>query len=208
MVKVVLFDIDGTLIDSLESNFLFFKKLMEVAGYPPPTREEYVPIFHKPTWDVIPILTGVHDEKEIKRIWDLAHDPAVKVMPPIVNEGVEETIALLSKEYPLGIVTSRIKTHLYEPPLDTLKRYISVTVAYEDTKEHKPHPEPLLSAAIQFNVSPEECVYIGDAETDRDAARAAGMRFVFYNRVNGKLLDGSDAVANHFRDIPAVLKTL
>lgn len=52
---------------------------------------------------------------------------------------------------------------------------LPVLVAYHDTARHKPLPDPLLEGARRLGVLPERCVHIGDAGTDDQAARAAGM---------------------------------
>jgi pyrophosphatase PpaX len=52
---------------------------------------------------------------------------------------------------------------------------IDVVAGQDEVTHHKPHPEPLLYAARQLGVSPADCVYVGDATVDVEAARAAGM---------------------------------
>jgi pyrophosphatase PpaX len=63
-------------------------------------------------------------------------------------------------------------------PLDgprTAADLVDVVAGQEETTRHKPHPEPLLFAAATLGVDPRECVYVGDATVDVEAARAAGM---------------------------------
>ena len=55
-----------------------------------------------------------------------------------------------------------------------------MAIAYGDTQRHKPNPEPRLLAASQMKINPEECVYVGDAISDFEAATSAGMKFVMY----------------------------
>ena len=57
MIKAVIFDIDGVLLDSFEANLKFFQDLMIKFGYLPPTKEEVPPIFHLNMWDAIRSLT-------------------------------------------------------------------------------------------------------------------------------------------------------
>jgi pyrophosphatase PpaX len=173
MIKAIIFDVDGVLLDSFEANFELFKNLMLKAGYKPPTREEYRALFHRTLRDTVQILTGLKDETEIKKICDLVE--IVDGPSPIISPGVVETIKILSEKYALAIATSRIKAYAYEPPLNTLEHYFKATVAYEDTENHKPDPEPLILAAKQLGADLAECVYVGDVENDMKAARAAGM---------------------------------
>ena len=72
-------------------------------------------------------------------------------------------------------------------------------VAFEDTAQHKPHPEPLLTAVKRLGISPQEAVYIGDAPTDAQAAKAAGMPVIIYA---GKNIKNADADIDSFEQIP------
>ncbi len=206
-IKALLFDVDGTLLDSFESNLAFFQELMKVKGYLPPTREEYITISHTSLWDVIKTLTRITDDAEIQNIWDFARNniAGLKTKPAVIPRGAEETVKLLSEQYMLGIVTNRIRITVYEPPLDTLRPYFKVAVAYEDTENHKPHPEPLLLAAEKLGVSPDESIYIGDAETDMQASIAAGIHFVHFGSIP---LAGAKYSIRSFKELPTIIKTL
>ncbi len=203
MIKAVIFDVDGTLLDSFEANFELFRNLMKQAGYQPPTKDEYIPLFHRTMRDTVKIIAKTDDEHEIRRICDLIN--IVDAPPPIVATGAPEAIEELSKHYVLAVVTSRIKAYAYEPPLNTLEHFFRATVAYEDTENHKPHPEPLLLAADQLKVRPEECVYIGDVENDLMAARAAGMKFILYSKEE---ITGADACASDFGSVVKLVRSL
>jgi len=203
MIKAIIFDVDGVLLDSLEANLEFFQNLLKLGGYRPPTRDEYVPLFHRTLHDTVQIITGLQDEAEIKRVCDLID--IADASPPIITKGAAEVVKDLSKKYTLAVVTGRNKAYAYEPPLNTLEQYFKVTVAYEDTENHKPHPEPLLLAAKQLGVQPNECVYLGDVESDLKAAVAAGMRFILYS---SEKVNGTDIGTVDFTQIPELLKQL
>lgn len=203
-VKAILFDVDGVLIDSFEANLKFFQDLMIASGYQQPSRDEYSQMFHLNLKSTINTLTGPISEEEFSKIYKMAHSRETGYDTSLVNtpEDVEEVLESLSKQYILGIVTSRIRNSVYEvPDLKKLKNYFKIAVAYEDTKNHKPDPEPLLLAAQQLGVEPEDVVYIGDTQTDVEAARAAGMKVITYP----DKLDGSDAHAKSFKDLPLVV---
>ncbi len=88
------------------------------------------------------------------------------------------------------------------PKLAALQKYFSIAVAYEDTINHKPHPEPLLFAAKQLGFSVRECVYIGDMETDVRAAKAAGMKIVICSK------DKFDSADGYTRTMNGLLKVI
>lgn len=208
MIKAVVFDIDGVLIDSFEANLKFFQNLMSKAGYASPTREQYKPLFHKHMREVIEILTQSKSEEEINKIWEMGRDQDVLYPHELLSspEGVKETIEQLSNSYGIGIVTNRVKSGIYEvPKLAEIQKYIDVTVAFEDTENHKPHPEPLLLACKRLAVDPSEAVYIGDVENDVIAGKAAGMKTILFSSTP---LANTDLYTSVFTEIPKLIATL
>ena len=208
MIKAIIFDIDGVLLDSFEANLKFFQDLMIKTGYRPPTREEFPAILHLSMMDAIKVLTKSAPEEEIKKIWEIGRGCEVgyDVGLPKTPEGAEEVIEKLSKSYLLGIVTSRIKESVYESSkLAKLEKYFKVAVSYQDTINHKPHPEPLFFAAQKLEVKSEECVYIGDVENDIKAARAAGIKVIIYSK---NKFDQADACTSSFTKLPELILSL
>ncbi|HLC63666.1 MAG TPA: HAD family hydrolase [Candidatus Nanoarchaeia archaeon] len=208
MIKAVIFDVDGVLLDSFEANLKFFQDLMTKAGYNPPTQKEYRAIFHLSMIDAINVLTKSSSEEEIKRIWEMGRSRKVKYPTELltVPEGVNHVIEMLDKNYMLGIVTSRVKESVYESPkLAKLEKYFKVTVTYQDTTNHKPHPEPLLFAAEKLRVQTKECVYLGDLESDIKAARAAGMKITVYSK---NRISQTDICTSSFTDLPKEISRL
>ena len=181
---------------------------MTKAGYHPPTREEYPAIFHLSMMDAIRVLTKSTSEEEIKKIWEIGRGREIEYDMTLLTtpKGTGEVIEKLSKKYLLGIVTSRIKESIYESPeLKKLEKYIKVAVSYQDTTNHKPHPDPLLLAAQKLGVKPEVCVYIGDVENDIRAARAAGMKVVIYSKNH---FNQADACTPSFTELPKLISSL
>lgn len=204
MVKAILFDVDGVLIDSFDANLKFFQDLMVAVGKEPPSKEKYAKMFHLNLVSVIEVLAKPGSDEEFNKIFKMAHSRETGYDTSLVNtpEDAEEVLESLSKQYILGIVTSRIRNGVYEvPDLRKLKKYFKVAIAYEDTKKHKPDPEPLLLAARLLYVQPEETIYIGDTQVDVEASKAAGMKVITYP----DKLDGSDAHADSFKDLPQVI---
>ncbi len=208
MTKAVLFDIDGVLLNSFEANLKFFQDLMIHAGYPPPTREEFPPMFHLSMMDAIKALTKSSNAEEIKNIWEIGRSREVPYDVELLSmpEGTKEVLEELSKEFALGIVTSRQQNSVYEAPrLAKLQAYFQVAVCYEDTIHHKPDPEPLLFAAEKLAVKPNECIYIADVENDIKAARAAGMKIIIYSK---NQFSEADICVSSFKDLSKAIKTL
>lgn len=207
MIKAVIFDIDGVLLDSFEANLNFYQNLMRVSGYPPPVRDEFSTLFHLSMWDAIRVLTKSASEDEIRKIWEVGksrvgYDTNLLRMP----SDAEETVQVLSRDYLLAIVTSRVREGVFESPqMATLQPYFPVVISFQDTINRKPHPEPLLLAAKRLNVQPEASVYIGDVANDVKAAKAAGMKVIVYSRDH---VDGADARTSEFAKLPELIASL
>jgi phosphoglycolate phosphatase len=95
-------------------------------------------------------------------------------------EGMDALLTELERSgVPWGVVTNKAGW-LSEPLLEALDllRRAAVVVSGDTLAQRKPHPQPLLHAARMIRVAPERCVYVGDAERDVRAARAANMRAI------------------------------
>jgi pyrophosphatase PpaX len=207
MIKAILFDIDGVLLDSFEVNLKYFQNIMEKAGYPPPTREEYKKLFHLPSVDVIRALAQTEDDQEIQRIKKINETQVPYPLNEVKTQAnVPEVITHLSQKYKLGLVTSR-KTELVWklPPLAELKHYFSLLISLDDVTKPKPDPEPLLLAAERLGLQPVDCIYVGDAITDFQAATAAGMKIIMYNNPN---LENADGYASSFIELLSLLERI
>jgi len=161
MIKAVVFDIDGVLIDSLDANFKFFADLMNKFGYGFMKPEEYTPLFHLPMKDIIRHVTQSNNEEEIEKIWLSGKAREVPYPNELIKtpKNLEETLGKLSKNYVLAIVTSRSRVGIYSvPQLEKIRQYFKTDVAYEDTKNHKPYPDPLLLVAEKLRINPGSLV--------------------------------------------------
>lgn len=218
MIKAVIFDIDGVLMDSFPANLKFFQDLMIKSGYQPPTAEEYKSIFYYDMLSAIKALSKSHDEAELQKIWEMGRSREVQydISLATTPANMPETIKELSKKYKLGLVTSRVReTTFADQTLAKLQEYFTAVVSYQDTTNHKPHPEPLLSALTILGVAPEEAVYIGDVENDVVCARAAGTKVIIYTpslrevaKQSHEKFDHTDATFSNFKQLPVIIKSL
>jgi len=180
MIKAILFDADGVLINSQKANIALFKNLLTAAGYPTPSDQKVVECFHLPLWQSLEKLTGSKDQAEIKRIWEKVQDRAMRT-PELLEfpENFERTLESLHKKYKLAIVTSRVRVGIDDMfEIRDIGRLFDVVVTFEDYENPKPHPEPLLTALKKLRTTADEAVYVGDSSTDIEAAQAAGMKSI------------------------------
>ncbi len=172
--QVVLFDFDGTLIDSEKPTIDLAEPI--ISGY----------LGRKLTDSDIRLLRGKvwvnvfrewfpgKEQKaynEIVECWKDA-DPSIDMY-----DGVREMISGLKENgYRIGIVSSR-ETDLIEEIVEefSMAHFFEVIVGQDKTARHKPHPEPLHHGSGKLGICSSECIYIGDQPGDVIASREAGM---------------------------------
>jgi pyrophosphatase PpaX len=177
-LEAVLFDLDGTLIHSIEHIIACWQHTVRTSLGREMTREEILPTLGRALLECFEeIAPGRSVEmREVYRAYQKAtHDSDVTLVP-----GTHQTLERLrSAGYTLGVVTSKGITVATEGlNLFNLTPYFSTLVTYEDTDRHKPHPAPLLVASERLGIEPARIVYVGDAVFDIQAGKAAGMRTV------------------------------
>jgi pyrophosphatase PpaX len=173
---VILFDLDGTLIDSLE--LLVSSMLHAFEGRPgaAPSVEEWVAgIGRTLAWQFSQFAPEAEVPALIQRyraFQSLHLDRLTRVY-----DGVPELLARLDAlGHPLGVVTSKAD-HLAIRSLEVvgLASYIDVVIGADSTTRHKPEPEPILRALERLGALPAESVYVGDSPYDILAGNAAGV---------------------------------
>jgi pyrophosphatase PpaX len=180
MLRAVMFDVDGVLVDSHPAELRFFQNLFLAAGYPEPSPSDIAAYCHLSLLDAIRQLLNTQNAGEIHRLWAMGHDTSLYPMELLrFPTNVASVIADLSLHYRLGIVTNRLRHDLPELlKLCAIESYFSAVVAFGDYTHAKPHPEPLLMGAKLLSVTPQQAIYIGDQRTDVEAAIAAGMKSI------------------------------
>lgn len=176
--RVVLFDLDGTLIDSVELIFSSYRHTLQTHRGAVPADDVWLKGLGTPLWEQFRRFTT--DDQEIDamvatyREHNLAnHDRMVREYPG-VRRAVEH---LRARGARLGIVTSKLRRGaergLRHCGFDGL---FEVLVCADDVERTKPHPEPVLRALEALAAGADETVFIGDSPHDLASGRAAGVR--------------------------------
>src|SRR3989344_1976753 len=109
MIKAVIFDIDGVLIDSADANVESYRRLLTKHGHRPLTKYEYVKISHMTMKQTIRLAAEEATDEEVEAIWiDGKNTPPpfeLYKIPPFVNE----TLPILHEKYKLALVSNRTK---------------------------------------------------------------------------------------------------
>jgi phosphoglycolate phosphatase len=178
----ILFDLDGTLLDTAPDMIGALNRLrVEHDRAPLPLAEARAHVSHGALRLVRLGFPDVHDDGlEPLRQRFLELYAANLADGTCLFPGIDHVLATLEAErLPWGVVTNK-PGWLTDPLLERLGLYerACCVVSGDTVAERKPHPLPLLHAARATGVSPAHCVYVGDAERDIVAGRAAGMQTV------------------------------
>ncbi len=178
-IRGVLFDLDGTLLDTAPDLIRVLNQVrVEQGKLPVPYELARTQVSHGSSGLIrlgFPELNGEPLEKLRLRLLDLYS--AQLAVDTALFDGCEAVLmALQERKLAWGIVTNK-PGFLTAPLLATLglDHRAGCVVSGDTLSQRKPHPAPLLLAAAQLSLPPEACLYVGDAERDVQSARAAGM---------------------------------
>ena len=177
---LVLFDLDGTLIDSAPDLAGAANAMRLARGMEGLSIEALRPMVGAGARGMVRLAFGVQpgepDYEDLRREFldryehaSLVHTTVFERMHPVLAQ-------LDARSRPWGIVTNKAErfTHRIVDGLDLKKRAV-VVVCGDTTPHSKPHPAPLLEAARRAGANAVDCVYVGDDARDIQAGRAAGM---------------------------------
>lgn len=206
-VQGVLFDWDGTLVNSYEADssaYLAMFREMGIAWGLEDLAQHY-----SPNWYDVYRAAKLPEEKwgDADRAWRAHY---AKHSPPLIP-GAREVLEHLRAEHQLGLVTSGDRDRVTRQLRDfRLTRVFRTRVCSGDTRQKKPHPAPLRKALRHLSLRPSACVYVGDSAEDLQMARSTGVRAI---AVLGpfpteKRLRAAkpDYLLESIRELPAVLK--
>ena len=192
--RAILFDLDGTLIDTTELILYCFRHAWStVCGQTHPSHA-YIATMGVPLKDAMRRLLAATEGSRPEQIGEIQtaglieslvreyrscnaanHDRLARPFP-----GMQAVVAALrARGYALGVVTSKSREFAQRGlRLCALWEFLDVFVSMDDTERHKPHPEPLLLALERLHTGPQHAVYVGDSRHDMQAGQAARMRTV------------------------------
>ena len=185
--KLIMIDVDGTLVDSVPDLAYCIDEMMQKLGL---QKWGETKVRH---WvgNGVPklverALTGELEGRPIKDVFDIAYPIFLDLYEDnsaersYLYDGVREGLDYLkSQRYQLGCVTNKSEQFTH-PLLKALGIFndFKIIISGDTLAKRKPDPMPLLYCAERFNLKPEECLMLGDSVSDVKAARAAGFDII------------------------------
>lgn len=178
--QAVLFDLDGTLIDSAPDLGAAADKMRTDRGLASLPLAHYRPMAGAGARGMLGMAFGMspdHPDYEVMKEEFLVNYESAMTERTRIFDGVVDMIArLVALGMPWGVVTN--KASRFTDPLTSAMPLFATAgaiVSGNTTPHAKPHPEPLFEAARRLSIDPALCVYVGDDERDIVAGLAAGM---------------------------------
>jgi phosphoglycolate phosphatase len=215
-MTTILFDLDGTLVDTAPD--LGYALNLQLQQYEKPTlsEDEIRPFASHGSKGLLGLGFGITpDDPHFTQLRDEYLDlyESVLTRSPVLFEGMQKVLNHFEeKQIGWGVVTNK-PGRFTIPLVKSLGLYQDAVcvISGDDAPKPKPSPETLLLACKEAQVRPEECIYIGDAERDIQAGRAAGMKTVvaMYGYIDATEKPhawGADAVITSPLDIIQLLR--
>jgi HAD superfamily hydrolase (TIGR01509 family) len=206
-LECVLFDWDGTLLDSFEADAQAYIHMFAALGMKWSIAE--LKRHYSPNWHHVYRAARLPRAKweGADRLWMKFY----RTHQPELQPGARRVLCALERRFTLALVSSgsraRVRRQLREHEVAAMFR---TKVCSEDAPHRKPHPAPLRMALDRLRLSPNVCVYVGDAPEDIEMAHRAGMRAIGVlggSPVPERLRGASpDAMIKTIRELPALLK--
>lgn len=194
-IKAVLFDLDGTLLDTAPDMLVSLNHILKEEGLPPLTLDTLRPQVSKGGLAMTRLAFGQYrKEEEIEplRLRFLDYYLHNIARHTTLFDGFENLLDFFEKQsIAWGVMTNK-PGWLTDPLMSALKldKRSAVTISGDTTAEKKPHPLPLITAAKAININCENCLYVGDDPRDIEAGNAANMTTVIAKY--GYITDNSD----------------
>lgn len=202
----VLWDLDGTLVDSEEYHWLAWKEILDQEGVSL-TREQFLSSFGQRNDRILRGWLGEDIRMEkISRIGDAKearYRELVRVNGLSPLPGAAEWVERLHQEGWSQAIASSAPRLNVEAVLDALhlRKWFQATTAAEDVQAGKPDPQVFLIAASRLNSAPRRCIVVEDAWAGVEGARRAGMLSIGVGKNASSL--GADLATLRLSDLPA-----
>ena len=211
-IRLLIFDLDGTLVDSSIDLTNALNNAIGPYGLETLTVQKTISLVGEGITKLIekllgPEHAGIRTEVQ-DRFMEYYSAHLVEFTRPY--PGVPETLAALP-QYKKAVISNK-REFLSRRVLQDLGllRYFDAVLGSDSVEAKKPSPQPLIKVMEMLSCSSGETVIVGDSNYDIDAGKAAGVRTVAvsYGYRDRSLLQGADVIIERFRDIGRVLDTI
>lgn len=203
--KAIIYDIDGTILDTLEMNIVPLMKIIEEETGKKVAYKELLKYAGAPGLKTMADLKIKNIEKTyarwVKYVNEYEHGAKL-------YEGFETVFEKLDGKIIQAIVSSKMVAQYQIDVVEKgIDKYFKVAILADDTTKHKPAPEPIYKCLDKISIKPEEAIFIGDSINDYLAAKNAGVDFGYatWGSVSSDGIDDPTYVFNRPLDLLKLL---
>ncbi len=177
-IKVVAFDCDGVMFDTVKANTVFYNRILNHLGLPNMTPQQFEYASMHTTDGVLAELVKDRKLYEAAQAYrrEIGYQPFIRYME--MDPHLKPLLKKLRPRYKTAIATNRTDSIDWVLDAFDLRRDFDYVVSALDVEHPKPNPELLQKILKRYRIRPEQAVYIGDSKLDELAARAAGVHLV------------------------------
>lgn len=211
MLKAVIFDMDGVIIDSEPIHKKVEKRIFKKLGVNISEEEHnsYIGMTSKGMWNEIKVRHNFQKSFSVEELIEMEVKNYIELLQSSRNidpiNGVVEFIDELHKNHiKLAIASSAVRKSIETVvKMFELEKYFEIRISGEDIKKGKPAPDIFLMAARNLGVKPKDCIVVEDSKNGVYAAKEAGMKCIGFRNLNSgnQDLSFSDMIIRGFTDI-------
>lgn len=176
-VKGVIFDLDGTLIDSYEAIYLSFHHVYSQLNLPPLSYAQVKKVVGKGLSYTFRDLLGDELVPKALALFREKYEEVFREHTKLLPDVPEVLEALYKRKIQMAVATNklgRFSRAIFEH--FQLQKYFKAIIGDGDVAHNKPHPEMIYCALAQMGLTKEEVIFVGDSVIDIQTAHNAGMR--------------------------------
>ncbi len=200
-IKVVTFDCDGVLFDTIKANIAYYNQILEHFNKPGITPEQFAYIQMHTVDKSLSFLFKDKETLEKANAYrkTMTYLPFLKYME--MEPYLKPLLKKLRPKYKSAIATNRSDTISRLLSEYNLTEYFDIVVSTFDVARPKPYPDSLVKILEHFKIEPRQAIFVGDSELDEIAANAAGVPFVAYKNKSLK----ANFHINNFKELEVAL---
>ncbi len=176
MIRAILFDLDGVLVDACDWHYLALNRALEEVIGSSISREDHVTTYNGLPTKVKLEMLGL-DEEQSKKVWQLKQDYTLDTIKKN-GKTQKEKIELFKHLKSLGIKIACVTNSIKMTTLEMLKstgqfEHFNIIITNEDVENNKPHPDCYNLAVKKLDIKPNECIIIEDSPKGTQAAKSS-----------------------------------
>ncbi|MCX8182107.1 MAG: HAD-IA family hydrolase [Candidatus Methanomethyliaceae archaeon] len=213
VVKGIIFDLDGTLVDSTDSIWKAADYVLRINGYRGLERKDVVEVMGKTIFDLfLSVEPGLNKQEQQKLFEDYRRVYMDFIEHTRMIPKVSEALLMLrSRRLKMAVVTTKSRENA-EKILSFfgIRSFFDLVIGFEDVREHKPSIEPMKRAAEGLGLRTSELIVVGDTDIDIKAGREAGALTVAVmtgvTPLEKILAERPDFLIKDVSDLPEILE--